>query len=78
MRSFNVSGDHDGQTSTGYRLPYGNVAIISPFNFPIEIPCLQLFGSLLAGNRPVLKCDIKMSVCMEQFLLMSKYCGMPL
>jgi 1-pyrroline-5-carboxylate dehydrogenase len=35
MRSFNVSGDHDGQTSSGYRWPYGNVAVIAPFNFPI-------------------------------------------
>lgn len=35
QRSFNVAGDHDGQTSSGYRWPYGNVGIITPFNFPI-------------------------------------------
>jgi 1-pyrroline-5-carboxylate dehydrogenase len=37
FRSFNVSGDHDGQASSGYRWPYGNVAVIAPFNFPVEI-----------------------------------------
>ena len=33
--SFNVPGDYDGQTSTGYRWPFGNVCCITPFNFPI-------------------------------------------
>ena len=77
FRSFNVSGDHDGQASSGYRWPYGNVAVIAPFNFPVEIPALQTFGSLLAGNRPLLKCATKVAVCMEQFLLMAAHCGMP-
>jgi 1-pyrroline-5-carboxylate dehydrogenase len=77
FRSFNVSGDHDGQTSSGYRWPYGNVAVIAPFNFPIEIPALQAFGALLAGNRPLLKCATKVAICMEQFLLMAHHCGMP-
>ena len=39
-RSFAVPGDHDGQTSRGYRWPYGPVALITPFNFPVEIPVL--------------------------------------
>lgn len=77
-KSFNVSGDHDGQTSSGYRWPYGNVCVITPFNFPVEIPCLQLFGALLVGNKPLLKCDTKMAICMEQFLLMAQHCGLPL
>ena len=46
QQSFNVAGDYDGQTSTGYLWPFGNVGIITPFNFPIEIPALQLFGAL--------------------------------
>lgn len=33
-------GDHYGQSCTGYRFPFGGVAIITPFNFPIEIPVL--------------------------------------
>ena len=39
---FGVTGDHDGQVSRGYRWPYGPVAIIAPFNFPLEIPVLQV------------------------------------
>jgi 1-pyrroline-5-carboxylate dehydrogenase len=62
QRSFNVAGDHDGQASTGYRWPFGNVACICPFNFPLEIPALQVFGALLTGNRPLLKCDPRVSV----------------
>lgn len=34
-KSFNVPGDHVGQASTGYRWPFGPVAIVSPFNFPL-------------------------------------------
>jgi len=64
QRAFTVSGDHDGQSSTGYRWPYGNVCVITPFNFPIEIPALQLYGALLTGNRPLLKCDNRMSIVM--------------
>ncbi|GAB5033479.1 delta-1-pyrroline-5-carboxylate dehydrogenase mitochondrial-like [Nannochloropsis oceanica] len=45
-RSFGVPGDHTGQVSNGYRFPYGPVAIVSPFNFPLEIPLLQIMGAL--------------------------------
>ncbi len=37
-RSFGNPGDHLGQQSNGYRWPFGPVAIIAPFNFPLEIP----------------------------------------
>ena len=77
QRSFNVAGDHDGQTSSGYRWPFGNVGIITPFNFPIEIPALQTYGALLTGNRPLLKCDAKMAIVMEQFHYFTQDCGMP-
>ena len=40
MRGFSLSGDHMGQMSNGFRWPYGPVAVITPFNFPLEIPCL--------------------------------------
>lgn len=35
------------------------VAIITPFNFPLEIPVLQLMGALYMGNKPILKVDSK-------------------
>jgi 1-pyrroline-5-carboxylate dehydrogenase len=77
-RSFGVSGDHAGQTSHGMRWPYGPVTIISPFNFPMEIPMLQLMGALYMGNKVLLKCDSKVAVVMEQALRLLHHCGMPL
>ena len=56
-RSFGVAGDHAGQQSNGYRWPFGPVAIITPFNFPLEIPALQLMGALYMGNKPLLHVD---------------------
>ena len=48
-----------GQTSNGLRWPYGPVAVITPFNFPLEIPALQLMGALYMGNKPLLHVDQK-------------------
>ena len=76
-RSFAVPGDHYGQTSQGFRWPYGPVVIIAPFNFPIEIPMLQLMGALYMGNKVLLKVDSKVAVVMEQALRMLHSCGLP-
>ncbi|KAK2663974.1 hypothetical protein Ddye_002548 [Dipteronia dyeriana] len=76
-RSFAVPGNHLGQQSHGFRWPYGPVAIITPFNFPLEIPVLQLMGALYMGNKPVLKVDSKVSVVMEQMMRLLHYCGLP-
>jgi len=76
-RDFGVPGDHDGQKSCGYRWPYGPVSIIAPFNFPLEIPVLQLMGALFMGNKPVLKPAEKVSIVMEQFIQLLHACGMP-
>lgn len=77
-QSFGVPGDHYGQMSVGHRWPYGPVAIITPFNFPLEIPVLQLMGSLYMGNKPVLKPSEQVSIVMEQYLRLLHACGMPL
>lgn len=76
-RSFSVPGDHYGQTSTGTRWPYGPVVVIAPFNFPIEIPLLQMMGALYMGNKVLLKADSRVAVVMEQALKLLHYCGMP-
>ncbi|GMI78189.1 aldehyde dehydrogenase 12A1, ARABIDOPSIS THALIANA DELTA1-PYRROLINE-5-CARBOXYLATE DEHYDROGENASE [Hibiscus trionum] len=76
-RSFAVPGNHVGQQSHGYRWPYGPVAIITPFNFPLEIPVLQLMGALYMGNKPVLKVDSKVSIVMEQMMRLLHHCGLP-
>jgi 1-pyrroline-5-carboxylate dehydrogenase len=76
-RGFSVPGNHAGQRSNGYRFPFGGVAIITPFNFPIEIPCLQAMGALYMGNRPLIKVDSKVSVVMEEFMRLLHACGLP-
>lgn len=76
-RSFSVPGNHLGQQSHGFRWPYGPVAVITPFNFPLEIPVLQLMGALYMGNKPVLKVDSKVSIVMEQMLRLLHSCGLP-
>lgn len=77
-RSFSNPGDHYGQHSSGYRWPYGPVVLITPFNFPIEIPILQLMGALYMGNKVLLKVDSKVSLVMEQALRMLHECGLPM
>jgi 1-pyrroline-5-carboxylate dehydrogenase len=73
-----MPGDHPGQSSHAYRFPYGPVAIVTPFNFPLEIPALQLMGALYMGNHPLLKVDEKVAVVMDQFMRLLHRCGLPL
>lgn len=75
-QSFGVPGDHYGQMTVGHRWPYGPVAIVTPFNFPLEIPVLQLMGALFMGNKPLLKPSEQVSIVMEQFLRLLHHCGM--
>jgi len=76
-RSFGVPGDHNGQETRGYRFPYGNVAVVTPFNFPLEICALQSVSALMVGNRPMVKVDEKVSIVCEQFYRLMIECGMP-
>ena len=43
--------------SHGMRWPWGPVGLITPFNFPLEIPALQLMGALFMGNKPLVHVD---------------------
>ena len=76
-RGFSNPGDHMGQKSNGYRWPYGPVAVVCPFNFPLEIPVLQLMGALYMGNKPVVKGSETTSIVLEQYIRMLIACGMP-
>lgn len=77
LKGFVVAGDREGQESVGYRFPYGPTAIISPFNFPMEIPVLQFIGAAIAGNKTLLKTDIRTAPVMEAFTRLLEFCGMP-
>lgn len=76
-RGFSNPGDHYGQESRGYRWPFGPVVVVAPFNFPLEIPALQVLGALFMGNRPLVKVDSKVSVVFEQFLRLLIDSGLP-
>ncbi len=76
-RGFSNPGDHPGQESRAYRWPFGPVAVVTPFNFPLEIPALQVMGALFMGNRPLVKVDSKVSAVIEQFTRMLIHCGLP-
>ncbi|KAK9861812.1 hypothetical protein WJX84_005199 [Apatococcus fuscideae] len=76
-KSSGISGDHPGQYCNSYRFPFGPVGLITPFNFPLEIPALQLAGALFMGNRPLLHVDRRVSLVPEQMVRMLQHCGMP-
>ena len=61
-RSFGIPGGHHGQTSTGIQMPFGACAMISPFNFPLEICALQNLSGLFLGNQLTAKDDEKVQI----------------
>lgn len=77
-RSFALPGDRLGQETRGYRFPFGHTAVITPFNFPLEIPLIQSLSSLFMGNKCLVKVDDKVAIVYEQFLRLAHHCGLPL
>ena len=75
-RGFSNPGDRTGQQSSGYRWPYGPVVIVAPFNFPLEIPALQVMGALFMGNRPLLKSATTVDIVIDQFVRLLIHCGL--
>ncbi len=70
-------GNYSGDEPRDYRWPFGPVAIITPFNFPLEIMALQLMGALFMGNKPILKTASITSIVGEAFVRLLLHCGMP-
>jgi 1-pyrroline-5-carboxylate dehydrogenase len=70
-------GNHLGQEATDYRWPHGSVAVITPFNFPLEIMALQTMGALYMGNKVVIKQATATSIVAEAFVRLLLHCGMP-
>ncbi|KAJ0751783.1 putative L-glutamate gamma-semialdehyde dehydrogenase [Helianthus annuus] len=58
-RSFRVPGDQFGNQSHGFEWPYGPVALVTPFSFPVKIPAVQLMGALYMGIKLVLRVEKK-------------------
>jgi 1-pyrroline-5-carboxylate dehydrogenase len=76
-KSFGVPGDRGGQQSNGYRFPFGGVSVVTPFNFPLEIPALQCMSALFMGNQVTNKVDSKVMIVQEQFVRMLHEMGLP-
>jgi len=72
-----LPGDHVGQTTVGYRFPYGGVAVVTPFNFPLEICSLQTMSAIFMGNQCTTKVDWRVAIVMEQFIRMLHAVGLP-
>ncbi len=70
-------GNHLEQEAIDYRWPHGAVAVITPFNFPLEIMALQTMGALYMGNKPILKQATTTSIVAEAFVRLLLHCGMP-
>ncbi len=70
-------GNHLGQEAIDYRWPHGPVAVITPFNFPLEIMALQTMGALYMGNKPILKQAATTSIVAEAFVRLLLHFGMP-
>jgi len=75
-RHFGLPGDHQGQETRGYRFPFGPTTVITPFNFPLEIPMIQSLSSVYMGNKCLVKVDEKVAVVMEQMIRLLQHCGM--
>jgi len=72
-----LPGDRPGQETRSYRWPYGATSVITPFNFPLEIPALQSLASVYMGNKCTVKVDERVQIVYEQFLRMCLACGLP-
>ena len=77
LKGFVVPGDREGQESVGYRFPFGPTALITPFNFPLEIPTLQLIGACITGNKTLIKPDIRGAPVVEALVRLLEHSGMP-
>ena len=58
-------------------MPFGPCGLITPFNFPFEIPGLQLMGGIMAGNKMLIKGDSRVSIVTEQLVHDLLECGLP-
>lgn len=71
-------GDRIGQQPTERRMPFGPAAEIAPFNFPLEIPALQILGGLAMGNKLLVKGATTTSIVLDQFVALLHWCGLPM
>ena len=60
-----------------YRVPYGVVGIISPWNYPFSIPFSEIIMALLAGNAVILKTASNTQAVSNLLIRCIKSAGLP-
>ena len=59
------------------RMPVGVFALITPWNFPIAIPCWKIFPALVAGNTVVFKPSQYTAACGHELVKCCEEAGLP-
>lgn len=77
-----VSGDafpgfSRDKLSLSYREPYGVVAAISPFNYPLNLSATKIAPALITGNAVVLKPALQGSICALYMVELFRQAGVP-
>ncbi len=65
------------KSSTLYRVPFGVVGIIAPWNYPLGIPMHEIVPALLAGNTVVFKTAVETQMVGRKIEEMAKAAGFP-
>jgi succinate-semialdehyde dehydrogenase/glutarate-semialdehyde dehydrogenase len=65
------------KSSTVYRLPFGVVGIIAPWNYPMGIPMHEIVPALLAGNTVVFKAAAETQMVGRKIEELFKAAGLP-
>lgn len=65
------------KTSRTYRLPFGVVGIIAPWNYPLGIPMHEIVPALLAGNTVVFKAAAETQMVGRKIEEMCRAVGLP-
>ena len=60
-----------------FRIPLGVVGLITPWNFPIAIPCWKLMPALICGNTAVIKPSSDTPLCAIKLMEILEESGMP-
>lgn len=53
------------------------MAVIAPFNFPLEIITMQVMGALFMGNKVLAKPNKLVGLPFEQMMRLLFECGLP-
>lgn len=59
------------------RMPVGVCALITPWNFPVAIPCWKAFPALVCGNTVILKPAEDTPACANYLIQLFRQAGLP-